>query len=174
MKKRLLSLFMCSIIVFSLVACSSENGTENVTGSTNPTMTNTSSEKKTESVTKETTKPTLAPTQEPTTKQQEELRFSIKKLPFSKFYISPENCQKIKEMFDGVVIKKGDVINIEDIPFTEDEIDGKKSVHYWIGYAIASDMQTGVYVLTAKANSTLLKISYDNEFLSIEYARINN
>ncbi len=160
--KRIISIFIVTVMVFGLVACGSSKDVESSSNAPNETAnTVTQVETKTE-------KPTETQTEKST-----ELKYITVKIPFDECYISPENCKRIADMLDGVTIKKGDTIDLDTIPFTEAELEGKYLLKSWLGEIIVSNLETGVFVLKSEARyDRVLKIVYDDKCLKILYAVI--
>ncbi len=104
---------------------------------------------------------------EPTTKKEKHY-ISEQSVNFSYAYISPQTCEKIISLYDGITLKKGDKIDIADVGFSE--ADSPKALGNFISniaYGIGSPMSSDSTVLTVYSKSVNIKISYDTEKLTL-------
>ncbi len=110
---------------------------------------------------------TTAANNEPITKEERHY-ISEQFVNFSYAYISPQTCEKIISLYDGITLKKGDKIDIADVGFSE--ADSPKALGNFISkmaYGIGSPMSSDSTVLTVYSKSVNIKISYDTEKLTL-------
>lgn len=154
--KRIIYILIVMVMAFGLVACGSGKGTES--SSTAPDETTNAVAQ----VETETEKLTETQTEKP------EGLTSTKEYLFSEVYASKETCDKIVEKLDGLMVNKGDTIDLSDIGFSAEEQDMYNILRFEVAYALLSDFKSGQHIFTSRS-VVKFNVSYDEEKITIMY-----
>ena len=170
--RKLITTLLSGVIIFSLVACGTNNTasntkTEAATESKAEVKTEPQTVKPTEEATTtavvETIPETVKPAEEVTTKAEEHY-ITEQYVKFSYAYITPQTCEKIISLYDGVTLKKGDKIDIADVGFTSsDGPKAKSNFKSKMASGLSSGMSSDSTVLTVGTKQVSIKVSYDNQ-----------
>lgn len=164
MKKIVTVTLIITLLSVCLAACNNSAKPEEKSNGTEESSVISTNVQETSKVDETTT---TTASNEPTTKEEEHL-INEQSVLFSIAYISPQTCEKIISLYDGITLKKGDKIDIADVGFSEaDDSKAMSKFKSRMAYGIGSPMTSDSTILTVYSKSVSIKISYDTEKLTL-------